>query len=74
MKRLTGIADKERWLNISTRLSIRDTCKVGKEKWRYEGAMLDYFYPIKETRETVLHRCTKGPLTTLEVEYDKCVQ
>ncbi|PRP80704.1 hypothetical protein PROFUN_11577 [Planoprotostelium fungivorum] len=52
--RLTEKAQMERWRDMRTRLLIRDVCPIGKDKWRYEGDQLDYFYPIERTKEEVL--------------------
>lgn len=50
------IAKEERWQNFETRLKIRDACPIGKEKWRYSGDMLDYFFPLNTTKEEVIKR------------------
>lgn len=49
-----NIANEERWQNIQTRLDLRDACPIGKDKWRYSGDMLDYFFPIHRPKEEVL--------------------
>lgn len=56
IKQLTARATKEGWKNVSTLLEIRDSCPVGRERWRYEGDMLDYFYPIAAPRQEVINR------------------
>eukprot|EP01132_Coremiostelium_polycephalum_P011381 gene11381-13937_t len=54
MKHWTNIAIDEGWSNLETRLKIRDSCPIGKEKYRYQGDMFDYFYPIHRTSKSVL--------------------
>ncbi|EAL69995.1 hypothetical protein DDB_G0274205 [Dictyostelium discoideum AX4] len=53
MKRFTQIAIDEGWINLETRLKIRDACPIGRE-FRYEGNMFDYFYPLKRSSKSVL--------------------
>lgn len=55
IKQLTARATKEGWKNVSTLLEIRDSCPVGRDH-RYEGDMLDYFYPISAPRQEVINR------------------
>lgn len=50
------LAGKERWQNIQTRLDLRDACPIGKDTWRYEGDMLDYFFPIITPKEEILKK------------------
>ena len=50
------VAVEEKWQNFATRLKIRDACPIGKEKYRYEGDMLDYFFPISQPAVAVLER------------------
>jgi hypothetical protein len=54
IKELTKKAQSENWMNISTRLEIRDVCPTGKSEWRYEGDCLDLIYPVNTTAEGVL--------------------
>ncbi|EGC33486.1 hypothetical protein DICPUDRAFT_92412 [Dictyostelium purpureum] len=54
MKKHTQIAIDEGWCNLETRLKIRDACPIGKELYRYEGDMFDYFYPLKRSSKSVL--------------------
>lgn len=55
IKRLTGVASAERWQNPATLLRIRDVVTVGKAH-RYQGDQLDFFYPIRCTKQQVLMR------------------
>eukprot|EP01129_Flabellula_baltica_P001757 TRINITY_DN1167_c0_g2_i1.p1 TRINITY_DN1167_c0_g2~~TRINITY_DN1167_c0_g2_i1.p1 ORF type:complete len:234 (-),score=40.56 TRINITY_DN1167_c0_g2_i1:110-811(-) len=56
---LTKKAMNESWTNIGTLLEIRDVCEVGRE-WRYDGLMLDYFYPVGTTKAQVLEKILQG--------------
>ncbi len=61
IEKWTKIADSESWLNIETRLKIRDVCNVGKEKHRYTDPLLSVIYPVD--------RPAFQTLTTLHTEY-----
>lgn len=56
MKKWNDIALEEKWQNFGTRLQIRDACPIGREHYRYDGDMLDYFFPISAPSTSVLQR------------------
>jgi len=56
MKELTQQAMSEQWSDPATLLAIREVCLIGKEKYRYSGLMLDYFYPVNTSRMAVIQR------------------
>ncbi|KAL6075020.1 Cyanocobalamin reductase (cyanide-eliminating) [Balamuthia mandrillaris] len=56
IKQWTAVACKEGWRNAATLLRIRDACPIGKERWRYDGDVLAYFYPVEESKSDVLWR------------------
>jgi hypothetical protein len=55
IKRWTEQAMQEGWTNFDTMLKIRNACATGYEH-RYEGLLLDYFYPINTTRQVILEK------------------
>jgi len=54
MKKWTNVAIEEGWSNLETRLKIRDSCPIGRDQYKYQGDMFDYFYPIKRSAKSVL--------------------
>jgi len=56
MKKLTERAMAENWSDPKTLLEIRDSYEIGKSEWRYDGELLNYFYPIGTTKTEVLTR------------------
>eukprot|EP01122_Echinamoeba_exundans_P007018 TRINITY_DN2078_c0_g1_i4.p2 TRINITY_DN2078_c0_g1~~TRINITY_DN2078_c0_g1_i4.p2 ORF type:complete len:242 (-),score=20.40 TRINITY_DN2078_c0_g1_i4:1103-1828(-) len=61
------VAVEEKWQNFSTRLKIRDSCPIGRELYRYDGDMLDYFFPIREPASSVLERIRQAIATQKSV-------
>lgn len=56
IKKWTEIANSEQWQVRATRLKIRDSCPIGKDKYRYFGDCLSFFFPIAETTSDVIAR------------------
>lgn len=55
LRKLTEVARNENWGNVKTLLAIRERSNFPEAApWRYEGDLLEYFYPISRTRTQVL--------------------
>lgn len=56
MRVWTEVANSEKWQVRSTRLKLRDSCPIGKDRFRYDGDCLSFFFPIHETPGDVIDR------------------
>ncbi|GAM22077.1 hypothetical protein SAMD00019534_052520, partial [Acytostelium subglobosum LB1] len=66
MMKWTTVAIDEGWSNLETRLKIRESCPHGRELYRYEGDMFDYFYPIQRSARSVLESIIQQHDSTVE--------
>jgi hypothetical protein len=70
MKKWTEIANSEQWQVRATRLKLRDSCPIGKDKYRYEGDCLSFFFPITETSLDVINRIRSKTTTESTSQLD----
>ena len=72
MKKWTDVANSERWQIRATRLKLRDSCPIGKAKYRYEGDCLSFFFPIDESSADVIARVRQSKSDHIPVVSCSC--
>jgi hypothetical protein len=73
IQKWTEVANTERWQRFETRLALRDSCPIGRDTYRYSGDLLNYFFPIENSREEIIEKIRAGAGQACEPQaHDDC--